>query len=251
MKKTLLKLLAMFVTLATINVSCQKDEDEITPTQKNDIMYWIDGEEASKTFISKDEKQAFIKSLVALAQQGRIISFEEIGNSSKSKGKSDRQTIETANKTTIEDWAMEMGEKQYNVTIIYNKETGTYTGIATKRGNADLVSGKVWRYENIHTDNVSNILPVEGEVVILDFISPIEGGKYIYNKIDSNMEATTEIGVFAYKTNTNSGKITITTSSKDVVDLPFAIVNNRLHLIDSNDNIFIFEDKGNRENYDF
>ena len=255
MKKTLFKLVAMFVTLVAINVSCQNGEDEIEPTQKIDITYWIDGDEASKSFTSQEEKRTFLKSLINLTIQGRIVSFEDHSNSSTSSKGNDRQTLETTDKAEIENWSIEMGENQYNVTVVYNKETGTYTGIATKVTELDLISGKVWVCNDQDTIGHENGCPVlAGECAIMEFISKSEGGVYVCKTTDNQGEnADYSATIFSYVINGSSGRIIIVElgDNYQTFNMPFAIINETLYVNGPDNDVFIFECRGNRENYDY
>lgn len=146
------KTVLLTVALAGTMVSCQKDEfsNEMVPSQEMSLkekahislslQYWIDGVEYNASFTSEAEKSAYISYLIGLTLEGREITIGGTQNPSLAPEADDKLTIETADKTEIETWALEMQDKGYKVSCRFDKERNLYIGTATKGGSRTMAA---------------------------------------------------------------------------------------------------------------
>ena len=151
------KTVLLTVALAGTMVSCQKDEfqNEILVShemsQKNlahvshTLRYWIDGVEYNQSFASKAEENAYISYLIGLTLEGREITIGGSENPSFAPEEDDRLTFTTSDKAQMDVWATEMEDKGYKVSCRYDKETGLYTGTATKGGSRTMAASLLER----------------------------------------------------------------------------------------------------------
>ena len=157
MKEQYIKMAALCIVLGTM-ASCQKEEissEMVVPShemsQKNlahvslSLQYWIDGVEYNASFTSEAEKSAYISYLIGLTLEGKEITIGGSQNPSLAPEADDKLTIETADKTEIETWALEMQDKGYDVKYNFDKERGLYIGTATKGGSRTMAANLLER----------------------------------------------------------------------------------------------------------
>ena len=138
MKKT--STLALLAVLSVAATSCQKETlaEPRTPVVEENanaaciMVYSIDGVAGRTTLRSLSEQAAFISRMVALAGEGHKVTFRQEDNTTNALAPKDVQTFSSTNKSEVDAWALEMFLLGYSVSIDYNKETGMYTGTATK-----------------------------------------------------------------------------------------------------------------------
>ena len=151
MNKRSLKTMLLGVVLAGAMASCQKDEfsnEMVVPShemsQKNlahvshTLCYWIDGVGYSTSFTSEAEKSAYISYLINLTLEGKEITIGGSQNPRLAPEAPDKQTFKTADEVEMNKWALEMQDKGYEVSYKFDKETGLYTGTATKGGSRTM-----------------------------------------------------------------------------------------------------------------
>ena len=146
------KTVLLSVAMAGAMTSCQKDEfqNEILVShemsQKNlahvshTLRYWIDGVGYNASFTSEAEKSAYISYLIGLTLEGKEITIGGSQNPSLAPEADDKLTFTTADKVEMGTWADEMEKKGYIVDIDFDKETGLYTGTATKDGSRTMAA---------------------------------------------------------------------------------------------------------------
>ena len=151
-KVNLTKTVLLTVALSGTVASCQKDEfqNEILVShemsQKNlahvshTLRYWIDGVGYSTSFTSEAEKSAYISYLIGLTLEGREITIGGSENPSMAPESSDKLTFKTSDEAEMGIWVNDMEKKGYNVTVSFDKETGLYTGTATKGGSRTMAA---------------------------------------------------------------------------------------------------------------
>ena len=116
----------------------------------------------------------------------------------------------------------------------------------------DLVSGKVWVCEDlITTENPDGELVEVGEALILDFISPNDGGRFIVTEKTVEGEESYLGSLFTYSIDGNNGNVVMTVAEEGTFNMPFIVNNSRLQLTGPDGDVFEFIDKGNREEYPF
>ena len=151
-KRVITRTVLLTAALAGTMASCQKDEfsNEMVPSHEmslkekahvsHTLRYWIDGVEYNQSFASKAEENAYISYLIGLTLEGREITLGGSRNPSLAPEADDKLTIETADKTEIETWALEMQDKGYDVKYNFDKERGLYIGTATKGGSRTMAA---------------------------------------------------------------------------------------------------------------
>ena len=157
-KRTITKAVLLSVAMAGVITSCQKEEfqsEMVVPShemsQKNlahvshTLRYWIDGVGYNASFTSEAEKSAYISYLIGLTLEGREITIGGSENPSLAPEADDKLTIETKDRAVLEDWVLEMQDKGYEVDCSFDKETGLYTGTATKGGSRTMAASLLER----------------------------------------------------------------------------------------------------------
>ncbi len=150
--KKQIRIVLLGVALSGTMASCQKDEfqSEILVSQEmslknkahvnTTLRYWIDGEGYSTSFTSEAEKSAYISYLIGLTLEGREITIGGSENPSMAPESSDKLTFKTSDEAEMGIWVNDMEKKGYNVTVSFDKETGLYTGTATKGGSRTMAA---------------------------------------------------------------------------------------------------------------
>ena len=116
----------------------------------------------------------------------------------------------------------------------------------------DLVSGKVWVCEDLSTaESPDGELVEVGEALILDFISPNDGGRFIVTEKSVEGEESYLESLFTYSIDGNNGNVVMTVAEEGTFNMPFIVNNSRLQLTGPDGDVFEFVDKGNREDYPF
>ena len=155
--KLITKTVLLSVAMAGVITSCQKEEfqNEILVShemsQKNlahvshTLRYWIDGVGYNASFTSEAEKSAYISYLIGLTLEGKEITIGGSQNPSLAPEADDKLTFTTSDKVEMGTWADEMEKKGYIVDIDFDKETGLYTGTATKDGSRTMAASLLER----------------------------------------------------------------------------------------------------------
>ena len=131
------KSVALFSVLSLAAVSCQKETliDPVVVTGEESVVktvvYTIDGETRQMTFLDESSWNAFLDWLFALAEEGHTVSFR-MGKVMQSNDTKEIVTFTTKKKAEALNWADEMAENGYQVTVQYDPSTGIYTCTAIK-----------------------------------------------------------------------------------------------------------------------
>ena len=146
MKLNYIKIVALSLVLVGMATSCQKDDEMISSQELSQkslaqetstLFFKIDGKEYYKKFNSPEVREDFISYLISLTLRGHIITIQSNGSSEYAPEETDKQEIETADKLEIKDWTIKMSKEGYEVEINFDKETGTFRGIATRGGETE------------------------------------------------------------------------------------------------------------------
>lgn len=119
--------------LCTMAASCQK-ENQVEPAQTTTVAtvqttsYSVNGMAYSTT----EDRAALLERLMALAREGNTVTLFHDGNSNGIHSTKEKVVFTTSDPNEAADWADQMYEQGYSVTITYNKKTGIYTCIAIK-----------------------------------------------------------------------------------------------------------------------
>ena len=154
-KRAFVKAVLLSVAMAGTMVSCQKDEfqNEILVSQEmsqknlahvnTTLRYWIDGVEYSMEFASQQEMNNYVSYLIGLTREGKIVIIQGSENPSYAPNESDTKTFSSKNKSEVYDWSVKMRDDGYDVKITFDKETGIYTGTATKGGSRTTMAASL------------------------------------------------------------------------------------------------------------
>ena len=151
-KKTFVKAVLLSVAVSGTMVSCQKDEMVIPShemSQKNlahqelTLRYWIDGVEHYGEFASQEEMSNFISYLIGLTINGKEITIGGSEKPSLAPEADDKLTFTTSDKAEMKLWADKMRNKGYYVTVNFDKESGLFTGTATKGGSRTTMAASL------------------------------------------------------------------------------------------------------------
>ena len=129
------KTVALLTVLTLAATACQKENDVLPigteqTTETLHVVYSINGEVFYAT-LSESEWDAFVERMLALAREGYEVSFSKNGNSLSSQSK-EKVTFVTNNKQEAYNWAHDMSNQGYVVTITYDEAAGEYTCVAYK-----------------------------------------------------------------------------------------------------------------------
>lgn len=119
--------------LCTTVAGCQKENQaEPSPTTTvatiQSTSYSVNGMDYSTT----EDRAALLERLIALAREGNTVTLFHDGNSNGIHSTKEKVVFTTSDPNEAADWAYQMYEQGYSVTITYDKETGIYTCIAIK-----------------------------------------------------------------------------------------------------------------------
>jgi hypothetical protein len=135
MKKNFISV-ALFVVLATMAVSCQKEnlvEPQSTTAEVGTVrtvLYAVDGVEHVVTLYGDDAWNVFVNNMLVLSEQGHDIRF--INESAKTSvlPTKETQTLTTTSQSEANAWMREKGDEGYTVTLKH--ENGQYTCVAVR-----------------------------------------------------------------------------------------------------------------------
>ena len=99
-------------------------------TETIQVVYSINGEVFHAT-LSESEWDAFVERMLALAREGYEVSFSKNRSSLTSQSK-EKVTFVTTDEKEAHQWATDMVDQGYVVTITFNTGTGEYICIAVK-----------------------------------------------------------------------------------------------------------------------
>ena len=139
MKKRTTKLMALLAVLSVAAVSCQKENlvpstpaEVITDNQAVYIyQYEVNGIRSRITLRGEAERADFINRMLALAQEGNTVSFFDETQYTQNFTKED-VTYTTKDKEDALNWASNMLDLGYAVTIEYDKNKGIYNCTASR-----------------------------------------------------------------------------------------------------------------------
>lgn len=139
MKKNMISV-ALFVVLATMAVSCQKENvmDFASETAVSEVgtvytvQYAVDGVLHSATIHNEAEEQALMQYLMALTREGHEVSIYDEEAYSHSVATKETQVHTTTSEANATAWTLQKIHEGYKVTTIHNTDTGEYTCIATR-----------------------------------------------------------------------------------------------------------------------
>ena len=145
MNKRVIKIALLSVVLSGAMASCQKEEMLVSQelsqkslAQETSILFFkIDGEEDYRKFGSTEERDEFILYLIHLTREGHIVIIESNENPEYAPEEKDKQKFETTDEKEMLIWTIEMRDKGYKVGYEFDKETGTFRGIATRGGETE------------------------------------------------------------------------------------------------------------------
>ena len=133
MKKQVISV-ALFAVLATMAVSCQK-ENFVEPQSAvaevgtvRTVSYAVDGVAHQVTLHGDEEWDAFVDSMMSLSEQGYDVRIINESAASQFPATKDVQTITTTDRNEAKAWAKQKSDEGYAVAI--NHDNGVYTCVA-------------------------------------------------------------------------------------------------------------------------
>ena len=91
------------------------------------IHYSIDSVTHQVTLLGDETWHDFLNRMFALAEEGHTVTFRNVNINSQVASAKDVINYTTNNREDAYNWAEQMGEKGYSVTIKYDNNTGIYT----------------------------------------------------------------------------------------------------------------------------
>ena len=135
-----IKTVALVATLSLVCIGCQKEETaqvnvEQTAPEVGSVYrmtYIVDGKTCHVTLYGEEAHDEFIYQMLALAEQGHKVTFFDESKVSQQAAAKDVVTYSTKKKEEAYNWAHDMEQQGYEVTIQYDTQTGVYNCIAYK-----------------------------------------------------------------------------------------------------------------------
>ena len=149
--KTKALLAALLVLTCLVAASCQKEPaPEPQPTTPDaavayTVIYSIDGQSNTMVVNGEGELTAFLRYLNRQARHGHSVEIALEGVEGSAPATKDTQTITGASESEILAWETARLREGYRVTITFDADTGTYSGVAIKTLSALQLEGTVWR----------------------------------------------------------------------------------------------------------
>lgn len=129
---------ALLLLLGLWAVSCQKEIVSENQNMTNTIgyvrymHYSVDGVPNVETIIGDYAWAEFLERMRVLAENGHTVSFSNSNRAENTSAVKETVTFQTDDPDEADEWAGEMADAGYVVTIIFDKKTGIYTCIAVK-----------------------------------------------------------------------------------------------------------------------
>ncbi len=136
MKRNMISV-ALFAMLATMAVGCQKEnyvDSQSTVASVGSVrtvLYTINGVEHLVTLYGDEEWDAFVDSMMSLAQQGYNVSFVNQNVAESGVATKDVQTFTTPSQEEAKAWSKEKAEQGYTVSTTY--KDGLYICVAVRK----------------------------------------------------------------------------------------------------------------------
>lgn len=139
MKKHMISV-ALIAVLATMAVSCQKEDISTMATETSvsdartvyTVQYAVDGVLHSATIHNEAEEQALMQYLMALTREGKEVSIYDENAYNNSIATKDTQVHTTTSEENASTWSIGKTREGYKVTIVFNSDTSEYTCIAIR-----------------------------------------------------------------------------------------------------------------------
>ena len=126
MKHTL-KLTVLLVAATLALTACNKDKEEMR--HERDIVYTVDETTTTVHLKSEAEFDALLDRFCDYAEGGSTVTFYNANRATKSASK-DAVTYSTTSREEMKAWMRRMEDEGKTVTVTYNSESGTYSGMA-------------------------------------------------------------------------------------------------------------------------
>lgn len=129
---------ALLAVLSIAAAGCQKEttiETNLVHQQNviiRNIVYTIDGVTGCTVIRGEDKWGLFVDRMLALARAGHSVSFYNADKNADSYYAKDKVTYKTTDGQQARNWAQEMSEEGYRVTIEFDSNTGVYICTAVK-----------------------------------------------------------------------------------------------------------------------
>lgn len=133
-----IKALALIAVLGTMAAGCQKEtmvEPQTTVAEVGavrHVYYTVNGELCQERLVGEEAWNVFLYRMMALAERGYTVRILNGNRTSQVSVSKEVVTYTTTDKDAAVAWYSNMLLLGYEVTIIYDEETGIYTCIAVK-----------------------------------------------------------------------------------------------------------------------
>lgn len=131
---------ALFAALATMAVSCQKEDvmvispettiSEAAPVHT--VQYTVNGVLHSIVINSDEEWDAFMQTVFALSREGYEVNIMDENRPSTSFTAKETQVFTTSIESEASAWSKDKVYNGYQVTVLFDQGTGQYICIATR-----------------------------------------------------------------------------------------------------------------------
>ena len=128
---------SFLVASALLVVSCQKESEmgvtSVAATfEVRTVQYFVDGIPHTTTINNENEWDAFMQTVFALSRRGSHIRIVDENHYSYAFSIKEKIVYTTKNEAEASKWVQNKVFEGYQVSMVYNKDTGEYTCIATR-----------------------------------------------------------------------------------------------------------------------
>ncbi|MBQ8704029.1 MAG: hypothetical protein IJ524_06605 [Bacteroidales bacterium] len=127
--KTKNLILACLALLGLMVAACQK-EQPTTPATGYTLDYTVDGAKTTVSVSGDEGMTQLLRQLNTFAREGHRVTVAQSGSSATAVPTKDVVTFSTQNEVEMLAWEAARLKENYQVTITFDSQTGTYTGTA-------------------------------------------------------------------------------------------------------------------------
>lgn len=135
--KKVLKTVALCALMGIVAAGCQKEEQVLEPVslltdsvEVRTMSCSIGGATEQIVLRGDAEWSNFLNRMLALAEEGYVVTFASADRTGKPMSTKDVQTYVTTDRDAAYGWAEKMALGGYQVTVTYNDKDHTYTCVA-------------------------------------------------------------------------------------------------------------------------
>lgn len=130
-----LKIILLSSLLCISAISCTKDSHSTRICSSVDailVSYYIDGKPFCQTILNENEWYDLLDSFLMLAREGHRVTFSRTNSQTRVSPTKETTTFSTTSYQEAKNWCNAMVNDGWDVTIEFDKESGTYHCTASR-----------------------------------------------------------------------------------------------------------------------